>query len=267
MEELAGKVAVVTGGGSGIGYGMCVAFARAGMRVAVADIELETAERTAALLKQSGARAIAVRTDVSERKDVEALADRSERELGGVHVVCNNAGVFTGGDMLHASEADWQWCLGVNVMGVVHGSQIFAPRLVAQGVGHIVNTASVGAFLAEPSMSIYCTTKFAVAGFTEALRMHLARSHVGVSMLCPGPIRTNLANSERLRPHGAARGASSSEILAPMIADGMSPEQIGEIVLRGVRENADYIFTHALFRDLIEQKFARVRQAFEGVKH
>jgi len=265
VESFAGRVAVVTGGGSGIGYGMCLAFARAGMRVAVADIEEEAAARTAARLADSGARAIAVRTDVSERKAVEALADRCERELGGVDLVCNNAGVFTGGDMLQSSESDWAWCLGVNVMGVVHGSQVFAPRLVAQGSGQIVNTASVGGFLAQPSMSIYCTTKFAVVGFSEALRAHLAPAGVGVSTLCPGPIRTQLASSERLRPGGPDGGASRSEILAPMIADGMPPEQVGEIVLRGVRENAEYIFTHTLFRELFEQKFARVAQAFDAV--
>ena len=262
MRELAGKVAVVTGGGSGIGRGICRRLAQEGMKLAVADVDLPATEKTCAELREAGARALAVHTDVSERRSLVALRDRVLRELGGVHVVCNNAGVYVGGDPLANSEGDWRWLVDVNLMGVVHGCHVFAPHLVAQGEGHIVNTASVGGFLAAPDLDVYCATKFAVVGFSEALRAHLERKGVGVSILCPGAIRTNLARSDRLRPRSAGASGGTSRTLAPMIEGGADPLDVGEFVLRGVRENAEYIFTHAEFRDFIEARFQRVLAAF-----
>jgi NAD(P)-dependent dehydrogenase (short-subunit alcohol dehydrogenase family) len=261
MRELAGRVAVVTGGGSGIGRGICRRLAQEGMQVVVADVDLSSAEKTCTELRERGARAVAVHTDVSQRASVEALRERALRELGGVHLVCNNAGVYTGGDPLANTEGDWRWLVDVNLMGVVHGCQIFAPHLVAQGEGQIVNTASVGAFLAAPELDVYCATKYAVLGFSEALRAHLAPKGVGVSILCPGAIRTNLARSDRLRPPGAGPAGGRSQTLAPMIEGGADPLEVGEFVLRGVRENAEYIFTHAEFRGLIEARFQRVLAA------
>lgn len=265
MRELKGRVAVVTGGGSGIGRGLCRGFAAEGMAVAVADVDLASAEETAAGLRESGARAIAVHTDVSERKSVEELAQRVEAELGGAHVVCNNAGVCIGGRPLENTEADWRWVVGVNLMGVVHGCHVFAPRLVAQREGHIVNTASVGGFLSGPDLDIYCTTKFAVVGFSEALRAELGPKGVGVSILCPGPVATQLFESERLRPRGLGPAGGTSAMLAPFTAGGMHPDELAALVLAGIRDDAEYVFTHEGFRALLDQRFQRVLAAFDAV--
>src|SRR5215468_1713082 len=265
MQDLAGKVAVVTGGGNGIGRGLCRGFAAEGMAVAVADVDAAAAEATAKELVGRGARAIAVRTDVSERKSLEALAERVERELGAPYLVCNNAGVLTTGPLLAQTEGEWRWIVGVNLMGVVHGSHVFAPRLVAQGAGHIVNTASVGGFLASAEMTIYTTTKYAVVGFSEALRQDLAGKGVGVSILCPGPIATELARSDRLRPADIGAAGGTAQNLKPFITGGMDPDDVAPIVLRGVRANAEYIFTHGQFRAPIEARFRRVLAGFDGV--
>jgi NAD(P)-dependent dehydrogenase (short-subunit alcohol dehydrogenase family) len=265
MRELKGRVAVVTGGGSGIGRGLCRAFAAEGMAVAVADVDLVSAEETAAGLRESGARALAVHTDVSDRKSVEELSSRVVAELGGVHVVCNNAGVCIGGPPLENTEADWRWLVGVNLMGVVHGCHVFAPRLIAQREGHIVNTASVGGFLSGPDLDIYCTTKFAVVGFSEALRAELAAKGVGVSILCPGPVATQLSGSERLRPLGLGPAGGKSEILNPFIEGGMPPDELGALVLAAIRDDAEYVFTHAGFRTLLGERFGRVLAAFDAL--
>jgi NAD(P)-dependent dehydrogenase (short-subunit alcohol dehydrogenase family) len=265
MQDLSGKVAVVTGGGNGIGRGLCRGFAAERMAVAVADVDVAAAEETARELRGRGAKAIAVRTDVSDRKSVEDLAARVERELGPAHVVCNNAGVLTTGELLAQTEGEWRWIVGVNLMGVVHGSHVFAPRLVARGAGHIVNTASVGGFLASAQMDIYTTTKYAVVGFSESLRQALADKGVGVSILCPGPILTKLASSDRLRPADVGAAGGTATGLAPFIEGGMDPDAVAPMVLRGIRANAEYIFTHAQFRGAIEARFQRVLAAFDGV--
>jgi NAD(P)-dependent dehydrogenase (short-subunit alcohol dehydrogenase family) len=262
MSDWSEQVAVVTGGGSGIGGGMCQAFARGDMRVAVVDVDLAAAEATARQIG-NGARAFAC--DVADRSAVEALADQVRAAFGRVDLVCNNAGVLVGGPMLETTEDDWQWLLSVNVMGVVHGSQIFGRILAEQGHGHIVNTASVGGFLPYPDLAIYCTTKFAVVAFSEALRTELAPRGVGVSILCPGKVRTNLSAADRLRPDKHGRAGGSSKALGPL-EDGMDPLEVGERVLRGVAANAEYIFTHAEFRGLFEERFARVLKGFDAAE-
>jgi len=262
MNELKGRVAVVTGGGSGIGSGMCRAFAGDGVRVVVSDVDVEAAERVATSIRDAGGAAIAVAADVARRADVEALAERTLREFGGVDIICNNAGVLAGGPMLGSTDDDWQWLLSVNLMGVVHGSQVFAPILVERGAGHIVNTASVGGFLSFPNLATYCTSKFAVVGFSEALYMELVPKGVGVSILCPGKVHSNLAAADRLRPaHFEQVGSTSQEI--GDLSEGMDPLEVGRHVLRGIREDAPYIFTHADFRALFEARFHTVLAAFD----
>jgi NAD(P)-dependent dehydrogenase (short-subunit alcohol dehydrogenase family) len=188
----------------------------------------------------------------------------TQRELGGVHVVCNNAGVLVGGAMSEMTEADWQWLLSVNLMGVVHGSQLFAPILAEQGEGHIVNTASVGGFLAYPQMALYCTTKFAVIGYSDALRQDLAPKGIGVSILCPGKVTTNLAEADRLRPIGLGRAGGSSKVLSGGIEDGMDPREVGDHVVRGIGVNAHYIFTHPEFRKRLQAYFEGILTAFDS---
>jgi short-subunit dehydrogenase len=153
--------------------------------------------------------------------------------------------------------------LGVNVMGVVHGSQTFGKRFAEQREGHIVNTASVGGFMGSKDMVIYSTSKFAVVGYTEALRAELEPHGVGVSTLCPGPVATALGTADRLRPDEYGSSAATSETVSPFIADGLDPMKVGETVLAGVLANREYIFTDRLFRDAFAQRFERVLAAFD----
>jgi NAD(P)-dependent dehydrogenase (short-subunit alcohol dehydrogenase family) len=264
MQDLKGKVAVVTGGASGIGLGIAQALARAGMRVVVADIEAAAADKAASDLRDAGAEAIAVPTDVADPDSVEALADSAIRELGGVHVVCNNAGVIVGGPLEKSTAHDWEWLLGVNVMGVVNGCRTFAPRLREQGQGgHIVNTASVGGLLPAPGLGVYCTSKFAVVGFTASLRLELAPDGIGVSTLCPGGVRTNLLAAERNRPQHMTDVGGDAEVIREMLESGMPPAQVGACVLRGIQEDTPYIFTHPEFRPIIENRFQEILAGFE----
>ncbi|MEZ4216491.1 MAG: SDR family NAD(P)-dependent oxidoreductase [Myxococcota bacterium] len=265
MEDLRDRVAVVTGAGSGIGRGIARALAKAGARVVVTDVEEGAAAATAAAIREAGGSASSHRVDVAEAGAFERLRDAVLREHRAVHVVCNNAGIYTGGPLLDMAESDWDWSLSVNLRGVVRGSQTFAPLLVQQGEGHIVNTASVGGFLSGGGMGIYCTTKFAVVGFSEALRDELAPSGVGLSILCPGPIKTRLAESDRLRPAEHAGGKATSAPLFGMIAEGMEPDEVGEIVRRGIERAEPYIFTHDVFRGLFEERFARVLAGFDAL--
>jgi NAD(P)-dependent dehydrogenase (short-subunit alcohol dehydrogenase family) len=264
MEDLAGKVAVVTGGASGIGRGMCRRLAAAGLDVAVADIDVTGAEATAAELRESGVRALAVAVDVSDRESVTALADRAFEELGGVHVVCNNAGVIVGSAICDATEDDWRWLLSVNLGGVVNGCTVFAPRLVEQGQGgQIVNTASVGGFLAGPGLGLYCTSKFAVVGLSQSLRAELAPHSIGVSTLCPAAVRTQLIDADRNRPSELARSGGTAEMMRSAIESGIDPDEVGDFVVRGIRSDAAYIFTHPSFRDALEGHFQSVLAAFD----
>ncbi len=266
MQDLKGKVAVVTGAASGIGLGLCVRFAAAGLRVVVADVDGDGAEKAASDLRDAGADALAVATDVADASSVEALADTAFREMGSVHVVCNNAGVLVGGTLDEATPDDWEWLLSVNLGGVVNGCRSFASRLVTRGDGgHIVNTASVGGLLPAPGLGVYCTTKYAVVGFSESLRLELAPQGIGVSVLCPGGVRTRLLEADRNRPEHLVKTSGRAESLREMLESGIDPEDVGDAVLRGIRENADYIFTHPEFRPIIEARFQTVLAGFDAV--
>jgi NAD(P)-dependent dehydrogenase (short-subunit alcohol dehydrogenase family) len=264
-SDWSGKVAVVTGGGSGIGAALCEALAAEGMQVAVADVEADAADATAARVRRHGVRALAVPTDVRRRADVERLAERATRELGSPYVVCNNAGVFVGGPLLDMTEHDWRWVLDVNLMGVVHGVQVFAPGLIAQGAGHVLNTASVGGFLSGGVTPLYSASKFAVVAVGDALRAELAPHGVGVTMLCPGATTTRLADSNRLRPVELTPGAGDSRLLGPLIAGGATPDVVAAHALRGLRRNAAYVFTDQSFRPLFASRFDEILAAFDDV--
>jgi len=261
MRSLAGRAAVVTGGGSGIGAGMCRRFAHQGMHVVVADIDGPSAEATATALREAGARAEAVVCDVSDRGSVEDLATAAIGATGGVDVVCNNAGVFLGGNMRDFTVGDWEWVMSVNLMGVVHGSSVFTPHLVERGAGHIVNTASIGGFSTDPNCAPYTTSKFAVVGYSEALRKDLAPDGIGVSILCPGPVATGIDACDRLRPEAAGPSPVTSKAAVPVIAQGMSPDAVGDLVVRGIAEDATYIFTHPELGPLFEPRIEEMRAA------
>jgi NAD(P)-dependent dehydrogenase (short-subunit alcohol dehydrogenase family) len=264
METLADRVAVVTGAGSGIGAGMARAFAREGMRLALADIERDPLHRLADELRADGCEVLVEPLDVAKAREVEAFAERVFEELGGAHLLCNNAGVCQGGPIVEMSENDWRWILSVNLEGVIHGCRAFVPRLVAQGEpAHVVNTASIGGFLSGGGLGMYSTTKFAVVAYTEALSQELEPHGIGVSVLCPGFVNTDLGNSGRRRPAELGQAPAKMESILPGMAEGMDPVEVGRRVVRGVRENALYVFTHPEFKPIVEERFARVLAAMD----
>ncbi|MBK8064425.1 MAG: SDR family NAD(P)-dependent oxidoreductase [Betaproteobacteria bacterium] len=265
MKNLQGKVAVVTGGASGLGRAMALAFARKGMQVAIADLETAKIEATVAELQALGVRALGARTDVSSGEEVDALAERVVMELGGVHLVCNNAGVVPLGLAWESTVADWQWILGVNLWGVINGLRAFAPRLIAQDEGHIVNTASVAGLINPPGSAAYNVSKHAVVSLTETLYHDLAlrKSRVGCSVLCPAYVPTGIADSERNRPGALANAGAqkSAETLATermlrkaVNSGKLSADDVAAAVLAAVEDERFYILTHARIKGAIQAR-------------
>lgn len=265
MRDFSGKVAFITGGASGIGLGMAKAFSSAGMSVVIADIRQDHLDE--ALKSLSGTRVHPIRLDVTDRAAMARAADEAERVFGQVHVVCNNAGINLFNDIGTASYDDWDWILGVNLGGVVNGVQTFVPRIKAHGEGgHIVNTASMASFIASGIAGIYCTSKFAVRGLSEALRWSLAPHQIGVSVLCPGLVNSAIYQSDQVRPAALAAHATRSdpkflENLARIHQVGMSPEEVGGKVLEAIQRNDFYIFSHPEFKEELRTIFDEALQA------
>jgi NAD(P)-dependent dehydrogenase (short-subunit alcohol dehydrogenase family) len=267
MRDLRGKVAVVTGAASGIGRAMAERFAREGMKIVLADVQEGALGEAREAIARSGAEAIAVPTDVAKWEAVDALARRTVEAFGAAHVVCNNAGVAVGGLAWETTQAEWEWTFGVNLWGVVHGVRAFVPRMIAQGEGHVVNTASVAGLVAPPGMSAYCATKHAVVGISECLHHdltiagHIAK--VKVSVLCPGWVKTNIHESDRNRPASAARPAGAGyspqqqmmlQMVRAAIAGGMPPEEVADHVLRAILEERFWILTHPKMKKSVERR-------------
>ncbi|HUG36236.1 MAG TPA: SDR family NAD(P)-dependent oxidoreductase [Candidatus Limnocylindrales bacterium] len=264
MQTLSDRVAVVTGGGSGIGRALCLAFARAGARVVVADVDGAGMAETAAGVAAAGSQAITQRTDVSRLADVQALADRAFAHWGSVHVLCNNAGVAVSGGLESATHADWEWLIGVNLWGVIHGIEAFVPRMIAQHQeGHVVNTASMAGLIASQGLGVYNTTKYAVVGLSETLQKDLRGHSIGVSVLCPMGVRTNIRQSARNRPPHLAspRAPAGSEV--DLIGRYLTPEHVADRVLRAVRANQIYVITHDEGLDPLRRRFQRMENAIE----
>jgi len=251
MDELTGKVAVVTGGASGIGLGMAEAFAAEGMKVVLADIEAAALAAAGEKLRAAGADVLEVVTDVSVEDQVIDLATTTYSHFGTAHVVCNNAGVGGGaGLMWEIPQAGWDWAFRVNFWGVLHGIRAFVPRLVEQQEGYIINTASVAGLKALPFMSPYTATKHAVVGLSETLAFELAMtgSPVKVSVLCPGFIRTRLMDSHRNWPDdlGEAQPIEESpvgEMVRALVDGGKDPAYLGLRVVDAVKVDRFFIFS------------------------
>ena len=229
MKQLEGRVAVVTGAAGGLGRALAFELARAGMDVSVADIAEAGLAPLAEELRALGRRAIAVPTDVSNPRALEQLLKRTQAELGGCHLMCNNAGVFHAAPLLEASEAQWARVLGVNLWGVVHGCRVFGAHFAQQGQGHILNTASAAGLFPVPGMSSYSTSKFAVVGLSQQLRWELAAQGVGVTVLCPGVLKTQMAR---------AAGVGLDHLdLEEMVRKSPTPEALAKKALRAIRKN------------------------------
>ena len=244
MRELKGKVAVVTGAASGIGEAMVHAFAEVGMHVAVADIEEKKAEEVARRYSRDGVRCVGIRADVSDSTSMKGLADRCYAEFGAVHLLCNNAGVLLMGPQSDMIAGDWRWTFDVNVMGIAHGLEHFLPRMRAQqGPAHVVNTASVTGLSGTSGTFIYSATKAAVLSISESLRDELAGTSIGVSVVLPSDIRSQIVASQRNRP--AETGRAYEQSVDPELAaqHGLDPRAVGIRVREGIERGEFYIFT------------------------
>jgi NAD(P)-dependent dehydrogenase (short-subunit alcohol dehydrogenase family) len=269
MELQSGQVAVVTGAASGIGLALAESFARHGLSVVLADVQADALALAQSRVEEFGGNVLSVRTDVSKQTDVQALADAAIDRFGAVHVVCNNAGVGGAGDPWFGPLATWEWVVGVNLWGVVHGVRAFLPHLMKQG-GHIVNTASI-AGLYPVTSGPYDATKHAVVALTENLSNTLLSisAPVGVSCLCPGWVKTGIADSARNwpaelgeAPQPTALQAALSKQTRRVIDEGMQPGVVADLVIEAIQQNRFWIFPHP---DFVEQAMVRFHSIGEGI--
>jgi NAD(P)-dependent dehydrogenase (short-subunit alcohol dehydrogenase family) len=275
MRDLAGKAAFVTGGASGIGFALGRRLAEAGMKVMLADIEVDALNAAVESLRDVGPEVRGVTCDVTDPVSVEMAAKASYDAFGNIHVVCNNAGVGGGSGIDDISLENWRWVLDVNLMGVLHGIRTFLPHIRAHGEGgHIVNTASMAGLNSGMGFSAYSASKFAVVNMSEGLAARIKPLGIGVTVLCPGFVRTRITESGRNRParYGPSQKpdpASSAGTLVAQIAElvrsGLDPDDVAAQVLTAIRENELYVFTHhdADWRGELEARFAGILAAMD----
>lgn len=251
MQELVGKVGVVTGGGSGIGRAIATSLAAEGTRLAVIDIDIDTAEETAASIRASGHEAIALRCDVSRRSEVRATADAVFEHFGAVHVLCNNAGVTCFKAVTDMTDDDWDWMINVDLMSIIYGYQAYLPRMLAQRQeGHVVNTSSGIGVVPDmlPRHTAYAAAKGGAVALSSSLRVELAEQGIGVSVLCPGMVRTQILNSGRVRQQRYGGPHVDTEQVpgrADPLDGALDPAEIGESVVEGIKANKHFIFPQA----------------------
>jgi NAD(P)-dependent dehydrogenase (short-subunit alcohol dehydrogenase family) len=273
MRDLAGKTAFVTGGAGGIGFALGRAFAQAGMKVTLADIETDALEAAVKSLHTIGPDVRGVVCDVADPASVDRAASETIQAFGNVHVVCNNAGVAAAGGIDNISLDNWRWVLDVNLMGVLHGIRAFLPHIRGHGEGgHIVNTASMAGMDGGLGFSPYTASKFAVVGMSEGLAQQLKPHGIGVSVLCPSFVRTRIAESGRNRPqrYGETRtpdpASPAGQMLASIaasIAAGLDPAKVAARVLTAIREDELYVFTHPEIREGVDARFAAIHAAMD----
>lgn len=264
---LSGKVGFITGGVSGIGLGFAHALLAAGMKVVVTYMQTAHLHDAMQRLAEYGDHVHAMRLDVTDRSAVCNAAEETAALFGSVHLICNNAGVSLFGPMDEATNDDWEWVLGVNLRGPINVLHAFLPRMKAKRAGHVVNVASMAAMIAGPEAGVYATSKFALRGMSECLRYCLAPYGIGVSLVCPGLVNTNIHASDRNRPvHLSSTAFSHTEEVRRLWREtqllGMEPREVGRRILRGVQQNDFFIFPHPELRSELEEQFTEIVQAF-----
>lgn len=276
MEQVQGKVAFITGAASGMGLAMARSFADAGMKVVIADVEEQALNQVAKEFGASNREFMTIQVDVTDRAAMQAAAEATIDRFGKVHVLVNNAGVGVGGKLDAMSYNDWDWVLGVNLDGVVNGLQSFVDHIKSHGEGgHIVNTASMAGHLAIPGLGIYNASKFAVVAISETLKADLAEQDIGVSVLCPGLVDTNIFGSGRNRPNELQAETDTSDLASALFGEGtpeermqrlrtmaLDPALVGDMVLHAIRENELYIFTHPEIEEAVSQRASGMTEAF-----
>lgn len=273
MQDLRGKTAFITGGASGLGLAMAEAFGHEGMNVMIADIEAEVAARQVEALRAKQIKADWVKLDVTSRDSVRNAALATIAKFGKVHLVANNAGIGAGGPLGEVPEGDWDWVIDVNLKGVVYGMEVFAPLIESHGEGgHFVNTASMAGHISPGGMEPYCATKFAVVAMSEGWQQQLAPKNIGVSVLCPGLVSTNIYAGRRNRQNavygeaGKDFGQANLEQQRQWMAGGVDPLIVGQRVVEGVKDDDMYIFSHVEYEGVVRQRFERVMAGFEKSK-
>lgn len=275
MKDLEGKVAFITGGGSGVALGQAKVFAEeAGMKVVIADVRKDHLDQAQAYFAGKGITVHAIHLDITDREAYVRAADEAERVFGPVQLLCNTAGVSQFGPVESATYDDWDWQIDVNLKGMINGVQTFMPRMIERRTGaHIVNTASMSAFVALPNTAIYCTSKYAVRGLSESLRLELEKHDIGVSLLCPGGVNTNIHESVLSRPPRYGRtgyyGADPEVFkrLKTVIESGFDPVDLARIVLAAVRRNDFWILPYPEFIPTLEKYNAEVIAALKSYEN
>src|SRR5580704_6788603 len=275
MDQFKGKTAFVTGGASGIGLALCRAFGQRGMNVALADIEAAACTEAAATLSREGINAIGMTCDVSDRDSLAQAAAKTFAEFGNVHILCNNAGVSRAGPIESIAPSDWDWVIGVNLKGLVHGLQIFLSHMKAHGEpGHIVNTASINGVVGAPLAGPYSATKFAVVGISEVLAAELADSSIGVSVLCPSWVKTRMLDNGRNRPtrfggpiklDADNANTERNARYAKALKSGLDPAHVAQLVIGAIEARRLFVFTHAETRAAVERCYAQMLEGFDAL--
>ncbi|MBI3994200.1 MAG: SDR family NAD(P)-dependent oxidoreductase [Candidatus Lambdaproteobacteria bacterium] len=263
MQSFTGKVAVVTGGASGIGRALALDFARRGMSLVLADVDADALQGAAREVQAAGAACLAVPTDVADAQAVQRLADAAFARFGKVHVLCNNAGVVIEGTAQQATHAEWEWVLGVNLWGVIHGLHAFLPRMLAHGEpGHVLNAASMAGMVPFPQATVYNTAKYGVVGLTETLARELRQTSLGVSLLLPFWVSTGIFRGGQRRPPGVERAHGEIDMSAIRDDQWRTPGQVSALVLEAIAAGRFYIFTHPETREYMEARIRRIQAAY-----